>query len=308
MRGPLAATGVRVPCSTSNLGSGFDVLGLALDRYLEATFEPGGTSLELQREGTLEVLSEAPTEDLLAWAFTTTLHAHAHDEAPLGVIRMRSAIPLARGLGSSAAALVAGHDLAMGALGLPPDPEGAFRLAAGREGHGDNAAPCALGGLRAVVPTDEGLRALELDLSPGIGCAYAAPATGVSTHAARAALPAQVAHGEAVAGLGRLAALIEGLAQGDPELLRAGLEDRLHVPYRLPLIPRGSEAMEAAREAGAWAVTISGSGSGLLALCAPEAASRVAEAMRAVFSEVAGAGPGVGFALRPDLHGLRRDP
>jgi homoserine kinase len=295
---------VRVPCSTSNLGAGFDTIGLALDRYVEAAFAPGGRSLEVERTGTLEALHEAPEEDYLVVVFQRLLGRA--DVVPAGRLHIHSDIPVARGLGSSAAARVAGHDLARGALGQPLNQESAFRYACSYETHGDNAAPCALGGLRAVVPGPEGMRPLLLQLSEDVGFAYAAPAAMVSTAAARAALPLQLSHQVAVAQLGRLAALIRGLADGDPALLQIGTQDELHVPHRLPLIPGGYNAMGAGHDAGAWAVTISGSGSGLIALCPPELADPVADAMRQVFDSGADDPDCVGFPLHPDFEGLAR--
>lgn len=300
----LSKAQVRAPCSTSNLGSGFDTLGLALNRYVRAAFEPGGSTLDIVRTGTLSSLEEDAEHDLLGTTFRRFVEeagAAAH-----GVLRVHSEIPLKRGLGSSASALVAGHDLAFAALGRPSDPVASFRFASHREGHGDNAAPCALGGLRAIVPGVDGPRPLALELSPDVGFAYAAPAVGLGTTEARAALPRHVPHATAVAELGRLTALIRGLALGDPELIRFGVEDELHVPHRLPLIPGAFGAIVAGYDAGAWAVTISGSGSGLLALCAIEKARDVAEAMREVFAAGADDPRCVGFELRPDFEGVAR--
>ncbi len=314
------AARVRVPCSTSNLGSGFDTLGLALDRYLTAAFVPGDNGLHVRRTGTLARLDttgskRTPTDgseksgtpdanDVLVWAFTEVMSGAG--AALDGELTVHSEIPVARGLGSSAAALIAGHDLARAALELDASGEEAFRAAVRREGHGDNAAPCVFGGLQAVVPAPHGLRVLPLEISTDVGFAYAAPALPVSTAAARGALPRIIGHEVAVAGLGRLAALVRGLAQADPGLIRIGFEDGLHVPYRLPLIPAADDAMKAGLEAGAWAVTISGSGSGLIAACPPEASEDVAEAMRAVFARGAEDPDCVGFALKADLEGARR--
>ena len=128
----------------------------------------------------------------------------------------------------------------------------------------------------------------------------------MSTAAARAALPRQIDHDVAVSQLGRLVALIRGLEEGDPALMRIGTEDALHVPHRLPLIPGALDAIGAGYEVGAWAVTISGSGSGLIALCPPEAASAVASAMREAFDAGKGDPRCVGCALRPDFEGLSR--
>jgi homoserine kinase len=139
-----------------------------------------------------------------------------------------------------------------------------------------------------------------------VGFAYAAPAAGISTAAARAALPRQVAHEVAVGCLGRLTALLRGLALGDAELIRAGMEDELHVPHRLPLIPGAFNAIGAGYDAGAWGVTISGSGSGLIALCSPDDAPAVASAMRAVFCSGMDDPQCSGFVLQPDFEGLAR--
>lgn len=306
----LRAASVRVPCSTSNLGSGFDVLGIALARYLEASFEPADDPLRVVREGTLEALDVSPEGDLFVAAFRSALQAGGargvERERPLGVLTVRSSIPVARGLGSSAAAVVAGDALGRLAAGGDADPRTAYRAALAADGHGDNAGPCALGGFRAAVPGPDGARSLELPLSGGVGFAYAAPGTGVSTARAREALPRTVEHATAVEALARVTALSRGLAEGDPELIRTGVEDALHVPYRLPLVAGGEQAMAAGTDAGAWAVTISGAGSGLIAFCDPERAQEVADAMQAVFATEGP--PSVGFALEPDLTGLVADP
>lgn len=302
----LRTVSVRVPCSTSNLGSGFDVLGLALNRYLEATFEPGGDMLSLERDGTLAGLDEDLDRDFLVSAFRGVLAAH--DVEPRGRIHASSQVPLARGLGSSAMALVAGNALGRGALGLETSAEAGFRAAQQREGHGDNAAPCAFGGLRAVIPGVREPRLLELPLSADVGFAYAAPSIRVTTDAARQALPSHIAHPAAVLGHGRFAGLLQGLATADPELIHIGLMDDLHVPYRLPLIPGAQNAMGAGYDAGAWGVTISGSGSGLIALCPPDATERVAEAMHDVFRAGADSPDCWGMAMEPDMTGLVVDP
>jgi homoserine kinase len=299
----IQAARVRVPCSTSNLGSGFDTLGLALNRYLTAEMEPGGEALEVVRTGTLEELTVEPGKDLLVAGLIRGLE-EPKDQLT-GVLRVHSEIPVAQGLGSSAAALVAGYHLGQSCLGWEPEQEAAYHFAADREGHGDNAAPCALGGFRAVVPGPVGQRQLRLRLSAAVGFAYAAPPVLVSTEAARSALQQRIPLARAVESLGRITTLLLGMSAGDPGLIRSGVEDRLHVPYRLPFIPGAEEAMGAGYEAGAWAVTISGSGSGLLAMCAPGDAELIADVMRERFDAEVEGGGSVGFPLVPDYEGVR---
>lgn len=301
----LIAARVRVPCSTSNLGSGYDAIGLALDRYLVADFDPQETGgLRLIRTGTLERLPGGVDDDLLAGAFRTTLR-RAGISAD-GVLTLSSDIPVARGLGSSAAAILAGSGLAQAVQGRPIDEDGAFAAAVRYEGHGDNAAPSLFGGLRAVAHTADGPVVIGLVLHPDVGFAYAAPAAGVATKEARDILPKSIPHRTAASSIGRVAALIRGLAEANAELIRVGVTDELHVPYRLPMIPGAVSAIAAGVDAGAWAVTISGAGSGLIAMCEPDRASIVAEAMRQVFDAGTGDPECVGFALRPCAHGLHR--
>lgn len=303
MRG-LASARVRVPCSTSNLGSGYDTIGLALDRYLEVSFEPDDSgAVRVVREGTLKRLGDHEP-DLVAQAFTRRLEARGKEAS--GVLRSSSEVPVARGLGTSAAARLAGFDLADAACGEERDDDGAFDAAFRQEGHADNVAPCLFGGLRAVASTPDGPVVMGLDLSDRIGFAYAAPAAGISTEEARRILPAQVPHAVAAASLGRIVALIRGLAEADPDLIRVGVKDELHLPHRLPLIPGVMAAISAGVDAGAWAVTVSGAGSGLIALCEPSDAQEVADAMRRIFDAGRGDPECVGFVVRPDFEGLQR--
>jgi len=302
----LRAARVRVPGSTSNLGSGYDTIGLALDRYLDVSFRPTADgALSVERRGTVESLTDEEP-DLVATTFCRQL-AKSEVE-PSGVLTLTSEIPVARGLGASAAAVLAGFDLARAALGQERDDDLTFAAALSHEGHGDNAAPSLFGGLRAVAKTADGPVVIGLALSERIGFAYAAPAAGVSTSEARALLPKQVPHKVAAASLGRFVALMRGLAEGNPDLLRIGVIDELHVPHRLSLIPSALAAIAAGVDAGAWAVTISGAGSGLIALCEPSRTEVVAAAMHTVFDAGTGDPECVGFSVRPCMDGLRRIP
>lgn len=294
---------VVVPCSTSNLGAGFDCIGLALDRQLTAEYTPSPNPLTVTRGGTVAHLTDE--HDHLTRVFRDAL-TRANVRELTGTITVNSQIPVARGLGSSAASIVAGLALASAVLRAPFDREAALARAEQLEGHPDNAAPALLGGLVAVARGVDGhAHAFRLPLSDALGFVFAAPAVEVPTPMARRALPADVPHSLATRGLGRMAALLQGLATADAELLRIGFSDELHVPYRLPLIPRGAEALEAAMDAGAYASTISGSGSGLIAVCARDSAAHIAQIMAAALGD---ARPGAAaFAATADDDGARID-
>jgi homoserine kinase len=143
-----------------------------------------------------------------------------------------------------------------------------------------------------------------MPLSDRIGFAFAAPGFELETRQARAALPQQVPFGDAVHNLGALAALTRALAIGDRELLELGFADRLHVRYRVPLIPGADEAIAAARAAGAWGATVSGAGSGLLAVADRARVADIADAMGVVFRRVVGPHGVVAFAVDPAARGL----
>lgn len=293
---------VRVPCSASNLGAGFDCLGLALRLHLEVEFAPRADGeWRVERAGTLAELRTPAADDAVVRALRDTLAARGVPGG--GTLKMRSAIPVARGLGSSAAATVAGLLLGAASLGETPDRAALLARATDIEGHPDNAAPALFGGLVGIATSGPGApRAFRLPLADRLRFVYAAPPVEVSTAYARSVLPDTVRHNTAVSALSRVAALLHGLATADVALLQAGFEDELHVPWRLPLIPGANTAMQSAREAGAIAVTISGSGSGLIAVMEPGIEAEVGAAMKAAF-EREGQQPAIAFPLEPDLAG-----
>jgi len=295
-----------VPASTSNLGAGFDCLGLALPRYLTADFNPDpDVRLRVERRGTLRPLDDRPdSHDLFVRVFRRTLEL-LHAPAPAGALTLDSEIPIGRGLGSSAAAVVGAIGLAAGAAGIAASADMVLRHAQEHEHHLDNVAPACLGGLVGVARDDQGAaHAFPLPLSPGLGFAFAAPGIEVETQRARAALPKRVPFGDAVHNIAAMGALVHALATGDRMLLEIGLDDRLHVRHRLPLIPGADAAIAAARSAGAWGATVSGSGSGLLAFAEPRAAGAVADAMAAAFRRAAGPHGVVSFAVDRAAGGL----
>ena len=270
---------VRVPGSTSNLGPGFDLLGLALSLELEVTLEPepdgpGG----VRDEGELPGWPDGP-DDLLRIAFE-----HVGGRSSDYALRVRSQIPIGRGFGSSGAAIAAGLLLGAAVSPEPIEREDLLRLALELEGHPDNVTPSLLGGCVIAVPLADGaVRVVRQPVHPSLAFAVAWPEAQLATRRARALLPSEVPFADAVENPRRLALLLEGLRTGEPELLRLGAEDRLHVPHRIAHVPGGAEALDAARAAGASLATLSGSGTGLFAISDGASAPAVADAMRAAF-------------------------
>lgn len=261
---------VRVPASTSNLGAGFDCLGLALDLWLTAQLlERRG---EPEYSGTLAGLD--PSRDLIQ----KTLGAG--DLVAGRRLVVRSDIPVGKGFGSSAAAIVAGATLRQLANGQQLDRDAVFETAAASEGHPDNAGPAVYGGLVLAAH-----RPVQLQLHETLAPAFAVPERGVDTHAARGILPAEVARSVVIGQAARAAALVHGLTTGDRELITFGMDDQLAVPHRRHLIPGYDAAVRAGMDAGGCGVTISGAGSALFAIApktrTPQVAAAMAEALTA---------------------------
>ena len=284
---------VHVPASTSNLGGGFDCVGVAVNRWLSVTARLDPTfaaDAQITRAGTLADLGVAPADDRILIGFRAAC-AYAGRIAPRGLfVRATSTIPVARGLGSSAAAAVAGALVANGLLDLGLDDGAILAIAADIEGHPDNAAPAVHGGATlAIAPVRpdgrSSITVRTLSVAPGIALVLAVPELTVETAWARAALPPTVPHeiGARAAALG--AALVHGLAAGDPLLLAAALDDVLHVPYRRHLVPGFDDVVDAARYAGAFGATLSGSGASIVALAPHPAAEDVSRAMRSAWAE-----------------------
>ena len=278
---------VRVPASSSNLGAGFDCVGVAVDRWLVATAEPAaGNTISIRRRGRLTVVSVAVEDDLLARGFRaacTTAGAPATGAA----IDATSDIPVGCGLGSSAAAIVAGALLADAVLELHLTRQQVVDIATAIEGHPDNVAPAVYGGaVLTVRGTGGGLVSTPLQVATGLELLLAVPPFPSDTKAARAMLPKTVPHADAVLAAGRAAALVQGLATGDGALLGAALDDVLHVPFRRARIPGYDAVVAAAQGAGAFGATLSGAGSAIIAIAPRDRAASVGAAMIAAWRSV----------------------
>jgi len=284
-----ASVTVRVAGSTSNLGAGFDCVGVAIARWLRVTAradeQHGGRAVAIQRAGTLQALDIPPEADLVYQGFAAACRRAGRD-VPVGLsLATDSEIPVARGLGSSAAATVAGAAAAAALLTLPLDPAGLAELCTEVEGHPDNVAPAVYGGATLVLREprrgggDAGLAVAALPIHESLALVFAVPDFTVETKRARAALPATLPHADAVRAAAKSAALVHGLAHADPRLLAAAFDDVLHVPFRRPLVPGYDEVTEAARQAGAFGATLSGSGPTLVAVAPLGVAPAVGDAM-----------------------------
>ncbi|MFN4071489.1 MAG: homoserine kinase [Thermus caldifontis] len=267
-----------VPATLANLGSGFDALGVALDLYLEVEAEPAREDTFLyEGEGRVQ-----GTDNLIHQGYRAGMEALGLRPEPL-LIRAFNPIPLARGMGSSSAALVAGVALADRLSGGGLGREGVFRVAASLEGHPDNVAPAVYGGFVAAL-ADPPL-AIPLPRPQGVYFVLAVPPYEVPTPLARAALPEQVSLKDAVFNLARSALWPTALYSGRLEALREACQDRLHQPHRAHLMPGVLEAIKGALDAGALAAFVGGAGPTLAALAQEEDIERVAKALEAYRGE-----------------------
>lgn len=273
-----------VPGSTSNLGPGFDSLGLALRLPLVATARRIPEGFEIERRGEGSDLALDPHRDPVLSAFRGACRL-AGRPVPTVALSIRSTIPVARGLGSSAAAIVAGLTLANHWLGRPFSAAELFRQAVQLEGHPDNVAPALFGGFVLSFPRADGsVEPIRLPRPRGIGLTLVIPDVRVSTERARAMLPKSIPLASAAQNTARAMALLHSLALGRVDLLADALQDVYHVPYRARLIPAFDRVVAAGCRAGAVGVTISGSGPTLLALHARGAGGPVGAAMVRAFA------------------------
>lgn len=260
---------VRVPASSANLGPGYDAMAAAMSLYLELeveesgefSFDPGGM--------------EVPTDrgNLIVRAFESLRPADGI------AFRLRSEIPLARGLGSSAAAIVAGLYAADHLYELALSKEEMLARATAIEGHPDNVAAAIYGGFVVCRGGGEAPVAARFDPPEGLEGIVVIPPEEVSTERAREAIPAEVPLADAVANVSAAAMLVLGLRDADLDLLARGLDDRLHQPRRRGLYLRSMEIVDSARELGALGATISGAGPTVLVWTTWQDAGNVAAAL-----------------------------
>lgn len=273
---------VDVPATTANLGPGFDCLGAALElnnRFEMRCIEGDGERFELVIEGS-EGSHLRGGPDNLVYRAAQRVWKEA-GEQPIAIeARVRLAVPPARGLGSSATAIVAGLMGANALIGEPLSREKLLELAIDIEGHPDNVVPSLLGGLcMTAKAASHRWRVMRCEWSADVLAVVAIPAIRLSTSEARRAMPKAISIADAVTNLGSLTLLLQGLRTGNGDLIADGMHDRIHEPYRWGLIQGGRSVREAAIEAGAWGCVISGAGPSILALCPQQATAAVQAAM-----------------------------
>jgi homoserine kinase len=257
---------VRVPASSANLGPGYDVLAAALDIHLE---------LEVSETGAFEV--DAGQEGLPADRDNLCVRAFERLHSADGLrFEIRSEIPVARGLGSSAAAIVAGLLAADHLYELGLDPPDVYRRAIELEGHPDNVAAALFGGFAVCAPDELPAR---LEPPQGVEGVLAIPPEEVSTEAARAALPAEVPMNDAVANIAAASQLVLGIERSDLTLISSGLADRLHQQRRAAVYPSSIELLSLASDVGAIGATVSGAGPSVLYWCFWQDTGKVIDAL-----------------------------
>jgi homoserine kinase len=279
---------VRVPASTANLGAGFDCLGLALEMYLtvRATVQirPGSRTLARTRGVGSASLPKSPEQNLI---FRAMRYAAEQEGFELPIVRLavKNEIPMAGGLGSSAAAAVAGIALAYTTAGLSLSRENALRYAREIEGHADNAAAALLGGLVVAYSHSDGrVGAMRLAWPKMIRVIAVTPAIELPTKKSRAVLPAQVPLGDAVQNLQRSALFIAAIEARRYDLIWDAMQDRLHQHYRQRLIPGLAEVLAIPQMPGLLGLALSGAGPSIVAL-ATAGFDEIGKAIAARFDE-----------------------
>lgn len=261
---------VEVPGSAANLGAGYDCLGVALAITNKVEVEVRGWSrgeIELTVDGEGQGELTEDRDNRFVVGIETAMQA-ARGALPDGVgwrIEMHNNVPLARGLGSSAAATVGGLLAGNALLGDPLSTMDLLRLATTIEGHPDNAAAALLGGFVVSAATPDGVEAIRFDAPRDLRAVLFVPDLRLPTGEMRDVLPETVPLADAVANLGAVAIGVAGLAKGRFDLLSQLTVDRLHEPYRAAIYPQLPRLVEAARGAGAIGACLSGAGSAILA-------------------------------------------
>lgn len=276
---------LRAPGSASNLGPGFDCLGLALTIYNRITVrEVSGSGVNITITG--EGAGDLPEDDQnLFYSSAVAAAEMAGGSLPGLRVEMENQIPLVRGLGSSSTAIVAGISAANLLLGEPLDTSDLLNLATRLEGHPDNVSPCLLGGFTISALKDGSVEHIRALPSPELRAIVVVPHFEIRTEAARKALPDSVPHRDAVFNVGHASLVTAALIKADFQILRTAMKDRLHQPYRAHLVPGIEQVLDAAESSGALGACLSGAGPTLLAFTVDDGVN-IKRAMLAAWKNV----------------------
>jgi homoserine kinase len=275
---------VKAPASSANLGPGFDAIGLALDLWNTVTIDTEGTPGEVINEGAEAKVLEGH-DNYTVRAMEMLAKEHKRELPPFSIVACTE-IPVSRGLGSSAAALVAGLFAANRLLDLGLTDDQLFKHAWRMEGHGDNVGAALYGGAVLAVPGVNYPTFLWKGENLGLTTVVFIPEATGATWAARAALPNEVPMADAALNLATTAGLAIGLKTADHRLIAAGMRDMLHEPYRARLFPHLDAMKATAREHGAVGAALSGAGSTVIALVPPDRANDVAAAFERLATQL----------------------
>jgi homoserine kinase len=280
---------LQVPCSTSNLGPGFDTLGLALPWYLDAYAErkgPGKT-ISLKYDGPQSW--QKPLKGLVLDALS--LWENKSGKRIEGItFSLSGQLPLARGLGSSAVYRVAALSLANIMMGSPLKKNELLALVCGLEHHSDNAVPCMHGGLTVSSWDGNNIKFFRTDVPERFRFVALVPDLELATDKARGVLPEKINRKDAVINMQRSLFLVEAISSDRPELLKKAFSDSLHQPYREKLVPFLYDVIAAAEKKGAYGAFLSGSGSTIISVTNEENAAQVAETMKETLLSSGGRG------------------
>ena len=274
----------RVPASTTNLGPGFDVLGLALQLYSEVTLETTEMETQVIVKG-VDADKIPSTSEHIAFQAVELVFDRSGSERPKGFkLKIENGIPAIRGLGGSGTAILGGLLTANALCGTPFSDAELLNFATELEGHPDNVAASLYGGIVVSAQENTKVHTVRLTCPSILSIVLAIPDFPLSTEQARDVLPTSVNFADAVYNTSRSTLLIASIVTGQFEMLRVAMKDRLHQPYRTSLIPGFNDVAEAATTAGALSVALSGAGPTIAAYCL-EHSEQVAEQMQSAFKK-----------------------
>ncbi len=293
---------VKAPATTANLGPGFDTLGMALNLYLQVEAELLSSGIEIVFSGARDKsIMESPQENLIYKAMNHVFKQALYQ--PTGLyIEIDNDIPIGKGLGSSAAAIVAGMFTANRIIGDPFSPGELLRWAVDMEGHADNIVPCITGGL-AVAMVYEG-EVYYQQVKPGLELqvVVAVPEFILATEESRSVLPANIALPAVISNLQRACFLLASLQNGDFSHMDKAMQDMVYQPLRKKFIPGLNQVLKSALAAGALGAALSGAGPSVMAFTTPGQESGVGQAMEEAFDK-SGVKAQILY-LKPDLEGI----